>query len=905
MANAGTGKTFRLRGILIFSGLAVLFAVSFFAYNYSGNEVVAQERKKPVDVGPLRAEATEGQNPHLVGSWGASIATPATMVHSFVLPNGKVMFFPSNPQIRHFTDAYIWDPEDPEHFTPSPYCPVASECSVDTPNPSPSNYEGNLFCAGHNFLQDGRLLISGGHFLDGNGTKAQTIFDFSKPESGAWQAQSEMNDGRWYPSNCTLGNGEQVIMAGSKFQPNLPYPQPINRDIEIFRNTASVAKLTGNFPGNMLYPFSFLTDEGKVFIAGPETNSFFINPSDGRSFYGQGSTAIREYGTAVMYEEGKIMIAGGGSEPVVQEGCDIVANCPYSSAEKIDIRNVSPLCETQGGANCPAFTSAGNMHFRRKQLNSTLLPDNRVLVTGGSEQAGHSNQNGAVLTSEMWDPYAPDTNGQGQWNLMAPMANPGLYHSTAFLLPDARVVVGGGEWILQKGQCNKVGTCQAGCPVDGGPANPPVPGGPNYAYCNVPQDNLQIYSPPYLFNADGSEANRPDIQSAPQNVGYNKTFFVKVRNAGSIVKVTWVRLSTVTHSFNQGQRINNLQFSRTGGSFNQGLEITTPVDGNHCPPGFYMLFIIDNNGTPSKAKIIQITDKEASNKFDYGVDRKTDMAFWRDNKRSPSWHILHSDSQNIQSERFGRVGDKPVPGDYDGDGQSDLALWRASTGEWVIKDSSDGLTHTNAFGMSTDIPVPADYDGDRLMDLAVWRPTTGEWIILRSSDHQIVWYFPGITQEDLPVPGYYDDDAKADIAFWRPSTGNWHIFQSSSGLSQVVNFGLPGDYVVPSDYDGDTKTDLAVWRPSNSVWYIYNSKDGTISYIGWGAKGDRPVADDYDGDGHTDIAIWRPSNGTWWIMRSADHSFQVETFGVKGDRAIPSIYFRNCLLAQFCNQLKQ
>jgi hypothetical protein len=200
--------------------------------------------------------------------------------------------------------------------------------------------------------------------------------------------------------------------------------------------------------------------------------------------------------------------------------------------------------------------------------------------------------------------------------------------------------------------------------------------------------------------------------------------------------------------------------------------------------------------------------------------------------------------------------------DYDGDGKADIALYRPSTGEWLVLGTSPVF-----FGSSEDIPVPGDYDGNGTADFAFWRPSTGDWHVLLNGSEDIQnWGIRG----DIPVPGDYDGDKKTDRAIWRPATGEWWISLSGSPSSNPINFtvtswGIAGDIPTPADYDGDGKTDIAVFRPSNGTWYILNSSGGsTISILG--QPGDFPVPGDYDGDGLADVAIWRSVTHTWIVL---------------------------------------
>ena len=202
------------------------------------------------------------------------------------------------------------------------------------------------------------------------------------------------------------------------------------------------------------------------------------------------------------------------------------------------------------------------MKWARRQMSLTVLPDGTVLAIGGSSSGGFNDATLAVLATERWDPATR------QWSVLASMQVPRMYHSNTLLLPDGRVISAGG----------------------GRPA----------ATNTTDQPNAQIYSPPYLFKSDGTAADRPVISSAPTEVTHGQSFSIATPNPAAVGAVSLVRLGSFTHSFDQNQRFTWLTFSTSAGAVNPTLP-----DLNTCPPGHYMLFILQN-GVPSVAKIVHV-----------------------------------------------------------------------------------------------------------------------------------------------------------------------------------------------------------------------------------------------------------------------------------------------------------
>ena len=462
-----------------------------------------------------------------MGQWTAPIQWPIVAISAHLLPNGKVLTWGrehadvdgySIPPGKSNGKPVIWDPSNP------------------TGPPTWVDAGADLFCSGHSFLPDGRLMEAGGSDdHDDHGQRFAWIFDY---RSNSWIQTPNMADGRWYPTVATLANGNAFIISGQ--DTNVAWdsiPEVYNPSNNTF------TEMTGLTSKQQYWAWLFAAPNGQLFYAGDFGSAHYMNTSGTGSFGQQFNTnygAQRSYGSAVMYDAGKILIVGGGNTT--------------NTAETIDLTSGSPHWQYTGA-----------MQAARRQMNAVILANGLVMASGGSAGPDFNPATNISYTPEIWDP------GTGVWSPKANYQIPRLYHSETLLLVDARVLsVGGGQ---------------------------PAAAGLQDNY------NAEIYSPPYLFNPDGSSASRPTIKSAPTSVGYGGTMQLTVQNvAAGSASVLWIRLASVTHAINMNTRLNHLASSQSG----QTLTVTAPANANLAPPGHYVLYVLNANGVPSVGTVIQI-----------------------------------------------------------------------------------------------------------------------------------------------------------------------------------------------------------------------------------------------------------------------------------------------------------
>lgn len=313
---------------------------------------------------------------------------------------------------------------------------------------------------------------------------------------------------------------------------------------EVWTTNGSYRTLTNAVKELPYYPWLQVAANGKVLLVGPGTIMSYLDTAGAGSWQNAGArdSVWRDYGSHAMYDVGKILVSGGGGSS--------------KTAVIVNPNNAS-------------VTSTGSMSHGRRQHNLTVLADGSVLAIGGNTNgATLVDLNNGVLIPELWNPAT------GQWTIQAAMQRERQYHSTALLLPDGRVLSAGGGYC---GDCNDVGYFE---------------------------QNAEIFTPSYLFKQDGSGqlAVRPVINAAPAQVDYAQSFAISAAQTAPINKVSFLRLSSVTHSVNATQRYIPLSFTQSNGV----LTAVAPASANVAPPGYYMLIIENADGVPSVAKFVQV-----------------------------------------------------------------------------------------------------------------------------------------------------------------------------------------------------------------------------------------------------------------------------------------------------------
>ncbi|MET7950111.1 LamG-like jellyroll fold domain-containing protein [Micromonospora sp. NPDC005324] len=513
------------------------------------------------------------------GAWSGVTPWPLMPINMALTSDGKVQSFGSVGGWGNDTTPYDWTGNDS--------ITQGGQMEVDVWDPAqprtlanlragilPNVTYTDLFCSMQvqNPHDHSTMTVGGDDSLGGNSPNDAAIGVTSYTTNNGLQNEAPMNYPRWYPTGTTMPNGDVVVQGGSLrggpggpgvLTPEIYTPESGSgwKTLTGARSPAAYgdggADHAGADENRWWYPRAFVAPgSGNLFnISG--TQMFELNPQGnngtgqlvlrgtlpaGIANQGTNGNPVGATSTATMYRPGKILQVGGGW---------------WANGGGPDGARAGFTVDITGGTANPVIAATDPMKYQRHWATSTVLPDGDVLVTGGGRE--NNGAGGYVTNAEIWDPET------GDWSeVSVPYEHARLYHSAALLLPDGRVMMGGGG----------------------------APGPRNYT-------DVEYYSPSYLFNGD-QLAPRPVITTAPQKIGYNGNFAITA--SGAVSRVSLVRNGSVTHGFNNDQNFQDLAFSQSGSTVN----ITAPVNGTYAPPGSYMLFVFDAAGTPSVAKIVQI-----------------------------------------------------------------------------------------------------------------------------------------------------------------------------------------------------------------------------------------------------------------------------------------------------------
>lgn len=454
-----------------------------------------------------------------VGAWDPKLYTwPLIPVHAVLTPDMRIMSYGTDGIARQ-TGYFIYDLWDINAGLDGGHLTLDNVTSTD------------IFCGSQVVLPNGgQVFLAGGDNWTGTqttntGNNNSNVLDLS---SAVLSRGNNMNRARWYSGSTVLLNGEVMIQGGSGGT-DRPEVRALNGT---FRLLSGADTSTLDF----MYPRNFIAPDGRVFGYDSNGKMYYINPSGTGTITNVGQFASNyraSDASAAMFRPGRILQFGGNS----------------NGALVIDI----------SGGGTPVLTPTQSMSSQRRLVNATILPNGQVLATGGSQV--NNQLTGVNNSAEIWDPTS------GTWTRGPDGQRPRLYHSMSMLLPDGRVLVGGG-----------------GAP------------GP------VANLNMEAYLPPYLYDATGARAMQPRLTDAPAQIDIGETFFLDFTDAADISRVTMVKTASVTHSWNMEQRFVELTFVRNGSS----LRVQAPTRAADAPPGFWMVFALNESGVPSQARILKV-----------------------------------------------------------------------------------------------------------------------------------------------------------------------------------------------------------------------------------------------------------------------------------------------------------
>lgn len=511
-------------------------------------------------------------DPAEFGKFTDYFSSPDFAAHVALLPTGKVLLFSfasveDNPQKETApTDvigkanagtAYVWDPaagEGPSAFKAVPPPVVNMPDGTDEPRPAP------FFCAGHSYLPNGMIGVFGGNLggNGGSGAKLALVFD---PWTETWHRQQDMSVGRWYPSVVTDAEGRQVIMSGqSELGWGTPTPvieefpaksAPVPLDPHKAPDGVALDQWKSDAPYRMDYPHLFELNDGKIYGFGRDADQMWrFDPAtqSRTTLPNRPDGGLRNYGSAVALPNGtkgpdSVLILGGN-------------------------RNDPNTYRFSGGK----WTKDTPRAFGRTQDDTLILPDGTLFTVNGAYDIRNYGNGDYNPNADLKYRQTELRDAEGTWRLGPSQRLPRGYHSNAVILPDGRIMVTGDE--LQQ-IAN----------------NPDIKHGMN--------GTIEIYEPAYLH-----QGPRPVLSAVPSGpVGYDAPITVSTTTPGQVSRAVLLAPITSTHAVDTSQRYLDLAITgRSGGR----LTLKTPPSAKAAPPGYYMLFLLNDKGVPSVAKWVKL-----------------------------------------------------------------------------------------------------------------------------------------------------------------------------------------------------------------------------------------------------------------------------------------------------------
>lgn len=400
----------------------------------------------------------------------------------------------------------------------------------------------DMFCPGTVMLSDGRIMVNGG----GSTVTSTSIYDF---KTDTWTRVENMQMRRWYNTSVTLADGRVLTWGGNALDGHAGDAEVWEEGVGWSRvDGMNINIYAGTGDQSSWHPQIFQAPNGKVFVAGPGPQMYWADLNDLGSVLEAAGTrpdGYSQHGIYIMYDVGKILKFGGADR----------------EANNGTVTNKAYIIDING--DIPVVTETGEMNFSRKFANSVVLPDGRVMAIGGNTSGMKFSDDGSVFAAEVWDPQT------GEWSVMDSMTIPRNYHSVALLQADGTVFAAGGG-------------------LTGG--------------TSADHPDAQVFRPDYLFNNDGSLADRPEITTVAA-ASYADRINVNVTDGQAITRFNLIRMSTVTHSVNTDQRFIPSIFTDEGSG---RYVVDLPDSSSIAPPGFYMLYALNADGTPSESAVVQL-----------------------------------------------------------------------------------------------------------------------------------------------------------------------------------------------------------------------------------------------------------------------------------------------------------